>query len=523
MVAVATRASGKKPKKPKRSKKVRKPPKKKAPKKAPATVTSYAPASYWRTAMPSAYELHVIKRLGTGYSTATLAAVRRAGGIDRWFAQQLEPATVPEASIVAAVDAWYAHLRRAPAQKVATNDDGTKMAWQYGLDLANWTVLRRIHSTRAVQETMVDFWTNHLHISTGEDRVYTHQFAYDATIRTHALGRFEDLLVATATHPAMSLYLDNWRSRKNAPNENQGRELLELHTVGTGSGYTEDMVKDSAKILSGYSVRWGDDYEGFYDAANHTTGRVSVLGFTHDNTAADGREVAEAYLRHLANHPATARTVATRLALRFVSDTPSEALVSHLAGVFQDSGTDIKATLRALVAHPEFRGHAGAKVSTPVDDLVATVKALGVTARRPTGDGSFANHLNYAHGGLRLYSWPRPDGAPETNPEWTSAVRMLRSFRMHWNLAGGYYPKTDATFVPARSRVPLASLRFDYYFDHLSRSLLGRRSTARSLQAACLATGLTSSSVITPAHAVGTWMFPHLAAVLLDSPEHVTR
>jgi uncharacterized protein (DUF1800 family) len=490
---------------------------------AAAAATSYAPGAYWRTGIPSAYELHVIKRLGTGYNRATLDAVRRAGGIDRWLDQQLHPTTVPEASIVASIDSWYSALRRTPAQKVATNNAGTKVAWQYALDLGNWTILRRIYSNRQVHETMVDFWTNHLHVCAGEDKVYTHQFDYDATIRKHALGRFEDLLVATATHPAMSLYLDNWRSKKNAPNENQGRELLELHTVGTGAGYTEDMVKDSAKILSGYSVRWEGDYQGFYDSANHTTGRVSVLGFIHANDSTDGRAVAEAYLRYLANHPATARNVATRLALRFVSDLPSQDLIDHLSRVFLDSGTDILATVKALVAHPEFRARAGAKVSTPVDDLVATVKALGVVARKPTSGSSFVNHLNYLQGGLRLYHWPRPDGAPETNPEWTSAVRMLRSFRMHWNLAGGYHPRVDATYYPARYRIPMPRLRFDLYFDHLSRTLLGRRSTARSLEAACLATGLTPRSVITRQHAVGTWMFPHLAAVLLDSPEHMTR
>lgn len=507
----------------KRPKKKRKKRHKLVVRPTPTTTTSYRPHPYTATAIPSAYELHVIKRLGTGYSPATLAAVRRAGGIDRWLDQQLDPSSVPEAPIVASIDSWFSVLRRTPAQKVATNNDNTKQAWQYGLDLANWTVLRRIYTNRPVHETMVDFWSNHLHICSGEDKVYTHQFSYDATIRKHALGRFEDLLVATATHPAMSLYLDNWRSQRNAPNENQGRELLELHTVGTGAGYTEDMVKDSAVILSGYSVRWGSDYEGFYDSANHTVRPVKVLDFTHPNDSADGRAVAEAYLRYLANHPATARTVATRLAIRFVSDLPSQALIGHLAQVFLSSGTDILATLKALVGHPEFRASAGAKVSTPVDDMIATIRALGSVATRPTSSSAFANHLNYLHGGLRLYTWPRPDGAPETNPEWTSAVRMLRSFRMHWNLAGGYYPKQDVKHVPARNRIPAARMTFDSYLDHVSRSLLGRGSTARSLQAACLATGLTPGSVITPAHALGTWMFPHVAAVLLDSPEHMTR
>jgi uncharacterized protein (DUF1800 family) len=521
MLGVATRKRrGKKRRGKKRKSGVKKTPVTKAP-----TPVSYTPRAYSATAIPSAYELHVMKRLGTGYSRATLSAVRRAGGIDQWIEQQLEPASVPEAAIVAGIDSWFPDLRRTPAQKAATNTSGSKYAWQYGLDLQNWSVLRRIYSTRAIHETMVDFWSNHLHISTSEDRVYTHQFTYDATIRQHALGRFEDLLLATATHPAMSLYLDNWRSKKNAPNENQGRELLELHTVGTGAGYTEDMVKASAVLLSGYSVRWDDTFEGFYDSANHTTGPVQVLDFSHANAAADGRPAAEAYLRYLANHPATARTVATRLAIRFVSDLPSQELIAHLAEVFRSSGTDIKATLKALIAHPEFRSSVGAKVSTPVDDLVATAKTLGPVARRPTGgaSSSFATALNYAHGGPRLYSWPRPDGAPETNPEWSSAVRMLRSFRMHWQLAGGYYPKGDVTYVAARYRIPLTRMRFDLYFDHLSRSLLGRRSTAKSLEAACVATGLTPATVITRRHAVATWMFPHVAAVLLDSPEHMTR
>lgn len=488
-----------------------------------ATATAYVPRAYSATPVPSAYELHVMKRVGTGFSRSTLAAIRAAGGIDAWIDQQLEPESVTESSMVADIDSWYSALRRTPAQKAATNASGSKKAWQYGLDLANWSTLRRIYSTRCLHETMVDFWSNHLHICTGEDKVYTHQFDYDATLRAHALGRFEDLLLAASTHPAMSLYLDNWRSRRNAPNENQGRELLELHTVGAGGGYTEDMVKDSAVILSGYSVRWGGDYQGFYDSANHTTGPVSVLGFSHANASSDGRAVAEAYLRHLAHHPATARTLATRLATRFVSDLPSQELITDLAQVFLESGTDIKATLRALLAHPEFRASAGAKVSTPVDDLVATVRALGIKARRPTSSSSFANTLNYLHGGLRLYTWPRPDGAPETNPEWSSAVRMLRSFRMHWNLAGAYYPKRDATYVKAGSRIPRTRMRFDQYFDHLSRSLIGRPSTSASLQAACTATGLKPATVITRKHALARWMFPHVAAVLLDSPAHMTR
>lgn len=489
-----------------------------------AATSTYVPRSY-PTTIPSAYELHVMKRLGCGYSRATLGAVRRAGSIEAWLEDQLTPSTVPENPMIGQVNGWFPALRRTSAQKAATNRSGSKFAWQYGLDLANWNVLLRIYSARTVQETMVDFWSNHLHISTADDKSYLHHYAYNQMLRARALGRFEDLLVAAATHPAMSLYLDNFRSTRGAPNENQGRELLELHTVGTGTGYTEDMVKDSAKLLSGYSVHWTGNLEPFYDTANHTTGPVQVLGFSHPNSSSDGRAAALAYLRYLAHHPATAQNVARRLATRFVSDQPSEALVSHLAAVFLDSGTDIRTTLRALIAHPEFRASAGAKMSTPVDDFVATARVLGVTARRPTAgpSTSFATAVNYAHGGLRLFSWPRPDGAPETNSEWTSGVRMLRSYRFHWQLASGAYPRVDVSFVPARYRIPRTRMYFDVYFDHLSRLLLGRRSTARSLEAACVATGLTPRTIISRTHAVATWMYPHLTSVLLDSPDHMTR
>lgn len=490
------------------------------------TPVSYAPVAWKATPVPSAYELHVLKRLGCGYSRAGLEAVRAAGGIDAWLAGQLEPGSVPEDPMVDRVDSWFPALRRTPAEKAATNASGSMKAWQYGLDLANWSTLRRMYTRRPVLETMVDFWSNHLHVSTGDEKVYVHQHDYHLTLREHALGRFDDLLVAASTHPAMLLYLDNFRSTRGNPNENQGRELLELHTVGAGAGYSEDMVKDSARILSGHTVDWGGSYDYFYNPTAHTTGPVEVLGFRHDNASADGRAVAEAYLRHLAHHPSTASTLARRLAVRFVGDTPSEALVQHLAGVFLDSGTDIRATVLALVAHPEFRASAGQKVSTPVDDLVATVRALGVVSRAPTrgyGVGSFPMHLNYFHQGLKLYSWPRPDGAPETNSEWTSGVRMLRSYRMHWNLAGGYYPTIDATYPTARSRVPASRLSFAQYVDHLSRTLVGRSSTERVLRAACTATGLKPATVVTPSHALGGWMFPHVASVLLDSPEHMTR
>ena len=158
---------------------------------------------------------------------------------------------------MAEVDGWFSYLWAPVTTKVAANSDSSMPAWKYGHNLGNWTILRRIYSRRSLLETMTDFWSTNLHIPVGHDRAWLYRADYDTTIRQHAFGTFEDILVALSLHPAMRLYLDNWSSVKNKPNENQGRELLELHTVGRGAGYTEDMVKSSAKILSGYTVDWG--------------------------------------------------------------------------------------------------------------------------------------------------------------------------------------------------------------------------------------------------------------------------
>ena len=488
-----------------------------------AAATAYPVNPYPATAVPGAAERHMLNRMGSGYSRASWVGMRAAGGVQAWFERQLEPASVTESSLAKELGSWFPRLVSTPEQRYAANDSGAYGAWEFARDHGNWTMLRRMYSSRQVAETMTDFWNNHLHVPLHGHRGWIYRWDYERTIRRHALGRFEDLLLATSLHPAMLGYLDNWRSIRNAPNENHGRELLELHTVGRDSGYTEEMVKHSARILSGWTLGTEGPLVAYYDPNKHTTGPVQVLGFSDANASPNGAALAERYLRYLANHPATAQMVARRLAVRFVSDTPSDALVQHLARVFTDSGTDISATLRALVATTEFRASAGQKVRTPVDDLVATVRVLGVVASRPTGSASFAQTIAYLHQGMLVYQWPRPDGAPETNPDWASASRMLSSFRMHWVLAGGYHPKEDVRYRSPGWWLPQSQLRLDRYVDHMCRMLLGRPSTSLHLQVVCQATGRGPAETVTSTHPVVNWMFPRLVSALLDTPDHMTR
>ena len=469
-----------------------------------------------------------LNRFGTGFTQDALKQLRDADTPEAWLEQQLDPSSVTENAKVAEIDGWFSYLWEPATTKVAANSDSSMPAWKYGHNLGNWSILRRIYSRRSVLETMTDFWSTNLHIPVGHDRAWLYRADYDATIRQHAFGTFEDILVALSLHPAMRLYLDNWSSVKNKPNENQGRELLELHSVGRGAGYTEDMVKSSARILSGYTVDWGKTYDAKYDPARHTTGAVSVLGFTDPNAAADGQALTVAYLKYLARHPSTASNLCRKLATYFVSDSPSDGLVASLAQVYLDSGTDMKAVLRALAAHPEFLTSQGQKVRTPVADMVATARVLAIDVQPPGADGAYAYAANWANGGPALFSWPRPDGPPVVGRMWSSASRVFASFDMHLNHAGGWWPK-GATYRSAPSWLPAASIRFDDYVDHLSRTWLGKAADARLQKIATSAvTGpekwavITASSMITKDHSLGSWLFPRLVIALLDTPDHMT-
>jgi uncharacterized protein (DUF1800 family) len=481
----------------------------------PATWTSPLPVATSR-------ERLYLNRFGTGFTQAGLTKLRTAGIPETWLAAQLQPSTIPESSKIADIDSWFAPLvGRTPAEKYAADKAKTKAGWTYGDDLGNWSILRRIYSERSVLETMTDFWSTHLHIPIGNDYAWVYRFDYDATIRANALGTFENLLTACALHPAMRVYLDNWRSVKNKPNENQGRELLELHTVGRDAGYTEDMVKASAVILSGYTVDWGNTFNAKYDTSAHTTGPVQVLGFSHPNSSSDGQAVTLAYLKYLAHHPATARRIATKLATYFVSDSPSDGLISALADSYTASGTNISAVLKTLSTHPEFLTSELTKVRTPVADLVATARVLGVDVKAPVASTSWAVAAVYVQGAEKPFSWPRPDGPPIVGAEYASPSRVFNSYRMHRNQAGGWYPN-EATYRTGAAWLPTPSLRFDAYVDHLCRAWFGRPADARQQSGASQAVGVTGSTMISSQKAVGSWQFPWLAYALLDSPDHMT-
>jgi uncharacterized protein (DUF1800 family) len=476
--------------------------------------------------LPAA-DRHLVNRFSYGLTPALAAEVRRAGGARAWFERQLVPDRVADAGVPDHFT-WWKSLSRSAPDLWQRQEKGIESVYEVTAQYARACLLRRIHSHRQVHEVMTEFWENLLHVPVDGDAHGLFRASYGRVVRRHALGRFDELLQATTVHPAMLVYLDGAVSTRKAPNENLGRELLELHTVGRGA-YTEADVKASSRILTGWSVDLWESWRPSYRPEDHATGRVSAVGFRHANADRDGRAVSLAFLRHLAHHPATARRLARRLAVKFVDDSPSDGLVRHLAKVYLKHDTAIAPVLRALVASPEFRRSAGAKVRDPGEDLVATYRVLRVRLARPPagtkGEEYGAMQMLWQAGsiGSTPFGWPRPDGPPLDNDSWSSPARLLASMDVHYSLAGGWWPTKGTGYRPARAWLPSRQVRFDDLVDHLAQQLLGRHASRRLVKACSQAVDVRPRERITADHALVKWSFPRLLVTLLDSPDHLSR
>ncbi|MQW76715.1 DUF1800 family protein [Nocardioides sp. dk4132] len=479
-----------------------------------------------KPAVPSASTLHALSRFTYGWTPALGQEITKAGGFGRWFEAQL--AAGADDSFTRSSAAWWTSVNASPAVLWRRHESEVETLWQADANYQRWVLARRIHSPLQVREVMTELWEHHFHVTSEGSGSALFRADYGNQIRAGSLGRFADLLHAAVTHPALGVYLDNAASTAKAPNENLGRELLELHTVGVGA-YTEDDVKDSARILTGYRVDTWNTWKVSYDPASHAVGRVRVLGFTDANASSDGRATTRRYLDYLARHPRTAETVARKLATRFVADAPPAALVRRLAGVYLAHDTAIVPVLRALLASPEFTAARGTKVRTPSDDVVATYRALGVRIGRPRHEKSTANEILWQCGRLGSYpfAWPRPDGLPDQASAWATAPRFLASLDVHYLMCGAWWPNRDATYRTPASWLPVTakrpSVRFDHLVDHLARTLTGRPASSKVQRVARQATGCRATERVSRTHPLVKWNMHRLLTVFLDSPTHMSR
>jgi uncharacterized protein (DUF1800 family) len=460
--------------------------------------------------------LHLVRRATYGPTPATLAAAHRQGR-KHWLEHQLHPAKVNDRAMTSLLRRWP--RLNLPAWQVRQVLGNGK--WDVMFDLGDATIARAAWSNRQLLEVMVDFWSNHLNVTNPSSDVWATRHLYDRqVIRRYALGKFSDLLVASAKSPAMLLYLDNANSSKQAPNENYARELLELHTVGLH--YSESDVKSAARLLTGMSVNWdAQTYE--YKPWMHATGRVKVLGWSHPNSSTAGEAAAVAYLRYLAHHPQTARHIAQKLAVRFVSDSPSAGLVTKLAKVYKQHDTDIRAVLRALFLSHEFAASGGQKVRRPYEDLIATLRALGI---RPPRTGTTAlRELFWLSGSLGQppMGWHPPNGYPDVAAAWSSAGGTLERWNSHLGLAAGWWPNQLGHPKLASLLRPAHPSTYGALVDAVAAGLALPRPTSTVRAAVCTFLGKRTGDRLHAGDEALGWRLPYVFALVLDSPAFVTR
>jgi len=312
-------------------------------------------------------------------------------------------------------------------------------------DLLESKLLRAIESNHQLAEELDDFWFNHFNVfyEKGADRFLIPEYERDV-IRPNVLGKFRDLLEATAKSPAMLFYLDNFQSVrpdldannknrkvKRGLNENYGRELMELHTLGVNGGYTQQDVTEVARCFTGWTIlepRKGGGF--FYDDKLHDKGEKLVLG--HVIPAGGGMDDGEKVLDILATHPSTAHFISKELAQRFVADDPPDALVEKMAQTFLASGGDIRQVMKTMLDSKEFwsRGAYRAKLKTPFEMVASSVRALGADV---TDAWALANQVGNL--GEPLYRKQEPTGYSNLNSEWVSSAALLNRMNFALQLA----------------------------------------------------------------------------------------
>jgi uncharacterized protein (DUF1800 family) len=338
-------------------------------------------------------------------------------------------------------------------------------------ELAEAKLLRAIYSNRQLDEVMTDFWFNHFNvfIGKGPDRYMVSAYERDV-IRPHALGKFKDILEATAKSPAMLFYLDNWQSvgphselalygpqrfagrrgrfprprpqqAKNRPsglNENYAREIMELHTLGVDGGYTQKDVTELAKVLTGWTIerpQLGGEFK-FNDRA-HEPGAKYVLG---RKIGEHGEKEGEEMLDVLAHHPSTAKFISRKLAMRFVSDNPPQALVDRMAETFLKKDGDIREVLRTMFHSPEFWAADAyrAKMKTPFEFVASAARASGADIQNALSLVATLNRM-----GMPLYAIQPPTGYSMKAEAWVNSSALLNRMNFALQLASGRLPGTS--------------------------------------------------------------------------------
>jgi uncharacterized protein (DUF1800 family) len=303
--------------------------------------------------------------------------------------------------------------------------------------------VRAVHGKNQLEEVLVDFWFNHFNVfvNDGFDRYSISSYERDA-IRPHVLGRFRDLLQAASLHPAMLFYLDNYLNTvprrvgnrvTGGINENQGRELLELHTVGVDAGYTQSDVYEASRCLTGHGIDNLTTSGAYvFRAANHDNEAKQVFGLSVP--AGGGEGDVQRLFDHLASHPATARYISKRLCQRFLADDPPAGLVERLADVFLRTDGDLREVVKALFGSAELWAEAfgRGKPRTPLEFVAGALRAAGAEVQNPRAVRAALGDM-----GMPLYACNPPTGYSNRGAEWLNPSSQLYRMNFALDLAAG--------------------------------------------------------------------------------------
>jgi uncharacterized protein (DUF1800 family) len=421
--------------------------------------------------------LHALNRLGFGPRPGQVEQIKKTG-LENWIQEQLHPENIADPVVDARLAQFpalglsaAALLDEYPPQEIAAKRLGMKVEdYQKRLqdqskqpgamnplpfkdpneivnDVMQAKMIRAVYSERQLTEQLSDFWFNHFNIFVYKDTDRWYLIPYERdSIRPHVLGKFRDLLEATAKSPAMLLYLDNSSSAdphafdrlrqhpvharpgeklpplggKRGLNENYGRELMELHTLGVDGGYKQEDVIAVARAFTGWTIESPRENPAFYfDARIHDPDPKRVLG---KNIKAGGIKDGEQVLDLLVKNQHTARHISQQLAEHFVSDEPPPALVARMAKTFEKSKGDIRAVMTTMIYSPEFWSRAAfrAKVKTPFELVASTARALGADVDQPLQLAQWVSRI-----GEPLYQCLTPNGYSDKAAAWVSTGALL--------------------------------------------------------------------------------------------------
>jgi uncharacterized protein (DUF1800 family) len=434
----------------------------------PPPVPSYHAVAETAAPLPSPADIAALNRVSWGANTADAQAVRHMG-LQAWLEQQLHPAAndglppdalgqiaameISQKSVVEINDEIRTLRQAAQTAKGTPDHDALQKTYQQKLtelarEAATRALLRDLYSRNQLKEQLTWFWFNHFNVAQNKDEIRALVGDYEETaIRPHVLGKFRDLLAATVMHPAMLQYLDNSQNAKGHVNENYAREIMELHTLGVGSGYSQGDVQQLALILTGMGVNFSgkppvaaknqrEDFRGegltLFNPNRHDYSDKTLFG-----GAIRGDGVAEIMraIYVLSAEPPTARFVSRQLAQYFCCDTVPDSLVDAMAASWAKTDGDMAAVLRTLFASTEFKTSLGRKFKDPIHYAVS---ALRVTYGQQVilNTQPLLNWLSRM--GEPLYGHETPDGYPLVEASWSGPGEMETRFEIARQIGLGH-------------------------------------------------------------------------------------